>query len=506
MGCYQQGFRRMLLVFLCRQSGRVRLVGTRTQGKCLSLAKSAIMSRTRLLVCALLFILLAAPVLTAQDARLGHSSRQDRAGWVYVHLEGTPSQIGFQHGYLLAPEIDDSLKMFTYFVKRSYGKDWAFFRQAAKRLFWPKLEPEYRKEIEGIAAGLKARGKKYDAIDVTALNGWMEIAWYYIPAFDEAAKKAGKRAGEHCSAFIATGSYTKDRKIVMAHNAWVDYIVGERWNVIADIVPKRGHRIMMDSYPGFIHSGDDFVMTDAGILITETTISGFKGFSEKGTPEFMRARKAAQYAKNIDDFVRIMTDRNNGGYANDWLVGDTKTNEIARLELGLKHHRVWRTKDGILYGSNFPLDEKVTKEETNFDPTVLDTSATSRRLRWEEAGESAKGKLDAGTAMRLVGDHFDQAKLRQGANCRTLCGHLEIDPVAMPDAGWPAYYPGGAAQGKVTTAALAGKLSFWARMGHPCGQDFLTKPFFKAHPQYKWQSPFLHDMKGHAWTLFRAGK
>ena len=28
---------------------------------------------------------------------------------------------------------------------------------------------------------------------------------------------------------------------------------------------------------------------------------------------------------------------NNGGYANAWLLGDIDTNEIARLELGLKH-------------------------------------------------------------------------------------------------------------------------------------------------------------------------
>jgi len=26
-----------------------------------------------------------------------------------------------------------------------------------------------------------------------------------------------------------------------------------------------------------------------------------------------------QYAESIDDYVRIMVDRNNGGYANDWL-------------------------------------------------------------------------------------------------------------------------------------------------------------------------------------------
>jgi len=42
------------------------------------------------------------------DARLQKAYRFQQEGWTYVHLEGSPSDIGFQHGYLLAPEIDDA--------------------------------------------------------------------------------------------------------------------------------------------------------------------------------------------------------------------------------------------------------------------------------------------------------------------------------------------------------------------------------------------------------------
>jgi hypothetical protein len=41
-------------------------------------------------------------------------------------------------------------------------------------------------------------------------------------------------------------------------------------------------------------------------------------------------------------------------------------------------------------------------------------------------------------------------------------------------------------------------------MGHPCGEDFIASTFFKAHPEYQWQEPFLRDMKAHPWTLFEA--
>ena len=111
-------------------------------------------------------------------------------------------------------------------------------------------------------------------------------------------------------------------------------------------MPAAGQHFIMDGMPGLIHSGDDFGINAAGMMITETTISNFHGFDEHGIPEFVRARKAMQYSKSIDDFARIMKDGNNGGYANTWLIGDRKTGEIGRLELGLKNVTLDRTRSG----------------------------------------------------------------------------------------------------------------------------------------------------------------
>src|ERR1700735_2512758 len=104
--------------------------------------------------------------------------------------------------------------------------------------------------------------------------------------------------------------------------------------------------MLMDGLPGVIHSADDFVMNSAGMVITETTIGGFYGYDPAAIPEFVRARKAAQYSVSIDDVARIMEEGNNGGYANTWLLADTHNNEIANLELGLKHVTPQGTDDG----------------------------------------------------------------------------------------------------------------------------------------------------------------
>ena len=90
----------------------------------------------------------------------------------------------------------------------------------------------------------------------------------------------------------------------------------------------------MQTSPGWIHSGTDFFITDAGLVGSETTIGGFHGFSEWGIPEFVRMRRATQDAGNIDEWCEIMKKGNNGGYANAWLLGDVNTREIARLGAG----------------------------------------------------------------------------------------------------------------------------------------------------------------------------
>lgn len=440
--------------------------------------------------------------------QLKNSFREDKNGWVYLHLEGSPGEIGFQHGYWLAPEIDDALQVFAFYLEKATQRDWNFYRDAAGRMFWPKLDKEYQEEIEGIVNGLQTRfpDKKYDVTDITALNGWIELAWYYVPSLAEKLKEGAgnNKAPGYCSAFIANGSYTEDGRIVIGHNAWVEYIIGERWNVIVDLVPENGFRIFIDSFPGYIHSGDDFAMNSAGILYTETTISQFKGFKEDGTPEFMRARKAAQYAESIDDFIRIMTADNNGAYANDWLVGDIKTNEIARLELGLKNHRVWRTNDGYFVGANFPSDEKLIAQETTFNPDDSTQSVLVRKKRWEQLMEEHKGKINAEKAKLFEGDHIDSSLGTAASNRNVLCGHIDDDPKGLPEFGWAPYFPGGSVQGKVTTSSLAKELKLWARMGHPCGEDFIASRFFAQHPEYKWQERFLKDMKSHPWTLFEA--
>jgi Phospholipase B len=455
----------------------------------------------------------------ATDPRLQKSYRFQQGGWTYVHLEGSPSDIGFQHGYLLAPDIADALAAIKMFDTHSTQRDWEFFRTTARQMLWPHIDAEYQQELQGIADGVKAHGVDLDVYDIVALNAFEEVPDYYVPWLNKqttnkqttdkqqkSAQAPKLAAPGNCSAFIATGSMTKDHQIVIAHNNWTSYLVGERWVVIFDIQPERGNRILMDGFPGVITSDDDFGVNSAGMMITETTITQFEGWDPNGKPEFMRSRKALQYANSIDDYVRIIKEGNNGGYANDWLIGDRKTGEIAYLELGLKNTPLWRTKDGYFVSSNFARDPKVIREETTFDPNDDSSSSNARHARWEEVMKQAKGKVDVTLAEQFLSDHFDSFEKKEQANERALCGHVDVSSRGVKEWGWDAYNPGGAVQGKAMDSAMAAKMSFVARAGHPCGADFPATDFLEQHPEFAWQKPFLRDMKAGPWTVFAAGQ
>jgi len=444
------------------------------------------------------------------DARLQKAYRFQRGGWTYVHLEGSPAEVGFQHGYLLAPDIADAFEAIKLFDTRETQRDWEFFRTTARQMLWPHIDPEYQQELQGIADGVKAHGVDLDVYDIVALNAFEEVPDYYVPWLNKQQKSQNApklTAPGNCSAFIATGSVTKDHQIVIAHNNWTSYLAGERWVVIFDIQPEHGNRILMDGFPGVIVSDDDFGVNSAGIMITETTITQFEGWDPNGKPEFMRARKALQYANNIDDYVRIIKEGNNGGYANDWLIGDRKTGEIAYLELGLKNTPLWRTKDGYFVSSNFARDPKVISEETpTFNAKDASSSPNARHARWEQIMKQSKGKIDVTMAEQFLSDHVDSFEKKEQANERSLCGHVDASSRGVKEWGWDAYNPGGAVQGKATDSAMTAKMSFVARAGHPCGADFVAAEFLEKHPEFSWQKPLLRDMKAGPWTVFTAGQ
>src|SRR5438552_19046107 len=98
--------------------------------------KESIMRRFSPVIALLLFIGLIFPLVSQEpkpDERLkGAFRRPEKNGWIFVHLEGTPSQIGFQQGYLLADELLDAEKVTVLEQTHDSKKDCKFFLEAAR--------------------------------------------------------------------------------------------------------------------------------------------------------------------------------------------------------------------------------------------------------------------------------------------------------------------------------------------------------------------------------------
>jgi hypothetical protein len=287
----------------------------------------------------------------------------------------------------------------------------------------------------------------------------------------------------------------------MGHNTWASYYHATS-NLILDIKPDNGSEILMQAAPGLIHSGTDFFISESGLIGVETTITGFKGFDTSGTPEFTRMRKAMQYAKNLDECNNIMIEHNNGGYANSWLFGNVNTGEIERLELGLENNKIDKKFDGYFSGSNITEDIKLLRSETDDDNNDIRNDNIARKVRWKQLFDKYYGTVNIETGQKMLGDHYDVYMKKENPDCRTICGHGELDPLFVPDKYSKPFYPSGAFDAKIVDSKLAKEMKFWAKWGSACNIPFDAKKFLSENPQYDYLEGYIHDRETEPWTLF----
>ncbi len=392
----------------------------------------------------------------------GPAYRYEMGGWIFVHIEGEPYARGRQYGELVSEEI---VKYISKVGIQKHAADpvkgWGQVRLLADALFLRKYDLEYLEEMKGIAdgavkAGAKFKGRELDLLDIVALNSlvdadYVESALRVSPTplsgrtfmkGEDEAERGG--AGDHCSSFVATKSASKDGRFIMGQMfMWSGY-TGVHWDVMVDVVPAKGHRLVYQTFPGGLHSGSDWYMNGAGLVIGETTV-GQTGFDPDGTPQSNRIRKAAQYASTIDEAAKILTEKNNGLYTNDWTMADAKTEEGACFLLGTKKTRLWRTGNGDTPGR---LKDFIWANNNNRDLDV--------RAEYGPNADNAPVDLAFNTWNRDIA--FQQAFQAQGR------GGFDLDVATRMLASSPINRPH-ACDAKVTTGEMAEKLAFIAHFG-----------------------------------------
>jgi len=363
---------------------------------------------------------------------LSKSSRSDVNGWIHVKVSGDPYPRGFSYGYLVADEFADQWRVYKALTYTTSGMTLDFFNDLGVKLHKSMIPNEYMQELQGIADGLTKGGIHITLDDIIGFNDNTEITGYYWPTIQTqygVAKPPGRFAKAHCSAFVATGDATQDGKIVIGHETFTEFWNGQYANVVLDITPTNGYRVVMQSSPGLISSMTDFWLNSAGLMVVETTLAGYSGYNTKGNPEFIRIRNATQYASSIDQWVAIINNGNNGGYANSWLLGDTKTNEIAEYEEGLVYQSLTKKTSGYIFGDNVANDPRIRNLEcsdTGYSDIRQQTGA--RRTRWPQLLNSYYGKINATIGQIMLGDTYDPYLREVNPSSRCICAHYDVDP------------------------------------------------------------------------------
>jgi len=430
------------------------------------------------------------------------SVRIDQDGWIFIKIYGNPKERGIQYGKHIKKELQEIFHMLDHVLYQDTGHKWQFFINLSEQYLHETIKtqfPEFYQEMEGVA-----QGSGFDIKEIVAWNNYITLVEYLYPSLGDSKNRKSEGGGDRCSAFIACGDFTKDGKIVMAHNNFSNFVDGQYANVVIDINPNKGNRILMQGFPGWIWSGTDFFITSAGIMGTETTIGGFYPYDNK-IPICCRIRQAMQYGNNLDDYCKILLEGNSGDYANSWLFGDIHSNEIMLFELGLEYHYIERKKSGYFIGYNATYDPRIRNLECNdtgFDDIRRHQGA--RKVRLNDLMDEYKGQIDINIAKIIISDHYDVYLQKENPCSRTICSHYDLDAREyMSDPSRPKpFQPRGALDGNICTTDLAKNMSFLLRYGNSCGMKFDKEQFIQKHRQWDYLAPFLKTRLPMEWSLF----
>jgi len=317
--------------------------------------------------------------------------REDRGKIKVVWLQGTPYEMGYQHGEYLHDEIA-SLGSNVLESLRFAGRGLALGHLATKRSY-----PEIVEECQGLTAATQDIGMTIDACLVLAYGD------VYQAIFGTALPD--ELFWDGCSQWVATGEATKDGRLyhgsTLDNNAKpIEYIVNNP--VVLVRQPDDGLPHVFITYPGMVWP--NWGLNVAGITVgLDTVHSAPNELSFYGGSNVQIMAQVLNAATSFAEARQIM-DTQPRVHANLIMMTDGKSKEAGVFEFTGKNLAVRTLQDnGVLYVTNhIVLEEMFDRQRFPLSQSSLTRFKRFSQLMEPNGVHSKYGQIDP-AAMASIG-------------------------------------------------------------------------------------------------------
>jgi len=232
------------------------------------------------------------------ERRHGRSELKRIDGVPVLFLQGTPEDIGRQHGTLIGNDADDLLKFPQQFLKRAgQQRQWPLIAAAGKLLLL-RAGTDHRRELQ---AAIRASGQDADALIVA--NTMLEL----------------RRMGG-CSSLIVDKARSKTGNVLFGRNFdFPPMGVLDKYGLVSVYRPAGKRAFVSVGYPGLV--GVVSGMNDAGLCVATLDVysskDGSPRFDPTGTPMMFTFRRLLEECRSVEEAEQLL--RQSRSKATTWM-------------------------------------------------------------------------------------------------------------------------------------------------------------------------------------------
>jgi hypothetical protein len=360
------------------------------------------------------------PAVFADEVRVGAGRVEERDGFRILRLEGSPYEMGFQHGVLLRDEIrariHDHLSSELFVGARI--SHFMLLRHAREVDGW--LSMEYKEEMAGLADGagvsysqvlllntcsdLQAQPWPDHSIQDLILSVSSPFTPHYglaggVHSAGPSGEERSARARLHSTArgaFAVFGAATRDGSLLQAVDFASPSVSPEELLVVV-YRPEEGNSFLAVGQPGSV--GFDVGMNEEELSVTALP-SQSQDASLRGVPLPFLLRDVLQQAGDLPSALRILAsaDRTTG---HNVLVGDGQRPDAQVMEYSTHLHAVFESQGDLVVRTNHFLDETLREAQRALSGWEEENSWERLDLL-QRALESDYGRLDASSVIGII--------------------------------------------------------------------------------------------------------